>query len=86
MLWASADNPRAQMDAAEYKHLVLGLIFLTYISDRFVEQRQNVLAMVSNPDRSTTWGRPGRAPEGVGSGTTPGRTCSGCLPLPAGNR
>ncbi|MXX08622.1 MAG: SAM-dependent DNA methyltransferase, partial [Synechococcus sp. SB0667_bin_8] len=26
MLWASADKPRAQMDAAEYKHLVLGLI------------------------------------------------------------
>ena len=44
MLW---DSPHAQMDAAEYKHLVLGLIFLTYISDRFVEQRQNVLAMVS---------------------------------------
>ena len=47
VLWASADKPRAQMDAAEYKHLVLGLIFLTYISDRFVEQQQNVLAMVS---------------------------------------
>ena len=44
MLWGS---PHAQMDAAEYKHLVLGLIFLTYISDRFVEQQQNVLAMVS---------------------------------------
>ena len=50
VLWASADKLRAQMDAAEYKHLVLGLIFLKYISDTFVERQQNVLAMVSNPD------------------------------------
>ena len=34
VLWASADKLRAQMDAAEYKHLVLGLIFLKYISDQ----------------------------------------------------
>ena len=33
VLWASADKLRAQMDAAEYKHLVLGMIFLKYISD-----------------------------------------------------
>ena len=32
-LWATADKLRANMDAAEYKHLVLGLIFLKYISD-----------------------------------------------------
>ena len=38
--WASADKLRAQRDAAEYKHQVLGLIFLKYISDTFVEQRQ----------------------------------------------
>ena len=50
VLWASADKLRAQMDAAEYKHLVLGLIFLKYISDTFVEQQQKVLKMVSDPD------------------------------------
>ncbi|QNI81666.1 Putative Type I restriction-modification system M subunit [Synechococcus sp. RS9907] len=50
VLWASADKLRAQMDAAEYKHLVLGLIFLKYISDTFVEQQQKVLATVSNPE------------------------------------
>lgn len=33
-LWATADKLRANMDAAEYKHLVLGLIFLKYISDK----------------------------------------------------
>jgi type I restriction enzyme M protein len=50
VLWAAADKLRAQMDAAEYKHLVLGLIFLKYISDSFTEHQQEVLAKVSNPD------------------------------------
>ena len=46
-LWAAADKLRAQMDAAEYKHIVLGLIFLKYISDTFVKQQTNVRQMVS---------------------------------------
>lgn len=41
-LWATADKLRNNMDAAEYKHVVLGLIFLKYISDRF-EELQNRL-------------------------------------------
>ncbi len=36
-LWKAADKLRNNMDAAEYKHVVLGLIFLKYISDAFVE-------------------------------------------------
>src|SRR3990172_2518699 len=36
-LWAAADKMRGNMDAAEYKHVVLGLIFLKYISDAFKE-------------------------------------------------
>lgn len=36
-LWQSADKMRNNMDAAEYKHVVLGLIFLKYISDAFDE-------------------------------------------------
>ena len=36
-LWKSADKMRSNMDAAEYKHVVLGLIFLKYISDTFNE-------------------------------------------------
>ncbi|MHB1440931.1 MAG: class I SAM-dependent DNA methyltransferase [Cuniculiplasma sp.] len=36
-LWKSADKMRSNMDAAEYKHVVLGLIFLKYISDSFNE-------------------------------------------------
>ena len=34
-LWQAADALRNNMDAAEYKHVVLGLIFLKYISDAF---------------------------------------------------
>jgi type I restriction-modification system DNA methylase subunit len=49
VLWASADKLRAQMDAAEYKHLVLGLIFLKFISDTFTEHQPTVLARVSDP-------------------------------------
>jgi type I restriction enzyme M protein len=37
-LWQMADALRGSMDAAEYKHVVLGLIFLKYISDAFEEQ------------------------------------------------
>jgi len=36
-LWKIADKLRNNMDAAEYKHVVLGLIFLKYISDAFDE-------------------------------------------------
>ncbi|MEC8996560.1 MAG: type I restriction-modification system subunit M N-terminal domain-containing protein, partial [Pseudomonadota bacterium] len=39
-LWKSADKLRDQMDAAEYKHIVLGLIFLKYISDTFTRQKE----------------------------------------------
>lgn len=37
VLWAAADKLRKNMDAAEYKHIVLGLVFLKYISDNFIE-------------------------------------------------
>lgn len=41
-LWKAADKLRGSMDASEYKHVVLGLIFLKYISDKF-ETRYNEL-------------------------------------------
>ena len=43
-LWAMADTLRGSMDAAEYKHVVLGLIFLKYISDAFEERHEAVVA------------------------------------------
>jgi type I restriction enzyme M protein len=43
-LWSAADKLRSNMDAAEYKHVVLGLIFLKYISDAFDELYQKLVA------------------------------------------
>jgi len=43
-LWLAADKLRNNLDAAEYKHVVLGLIFLKYISDAFEEMRAKLVA------------------------------------------
>ena len=43
-LWATADALRGSMDASEYRNVVLGLIFLKYVSDSFEEKRQEILA------------------------------------------
>lgn len=48
-LWAAADKLRSSMDAAEYKHIVLGLIFLKYISDAFDERREALLDAFEQP-------------------------------------
>lgn len=42
-IWEAADILRGNMDAGEYKHVVLGLIFLKYISDKFDERYQELL-------------------------------------------
>src|SRR5580700_9505638 len=42
-LWAAADKMRGHMDASEYKHVALGLIFLKYISDAFEERHTALL-------------------------------------------
>ncbi len=55
-LWQMADALRGSMDAAEYKHVVLGLIFLKYISDAFEEQHAKLEA-----EKAT-----GRRPRGPG--------------------
>lgn len=50
-LWAAADKLRNNMDAAEYKHIVLGLIFLKYISDSFDELYDKLSSdKLSNPE------------------------------------
>jgi type I restriction enzyme M protein len=48
-LWQSADKLRKNMDAAEYKHVVLGLIFLKYISDSFEEKYEQLKLDFENP-------------------------------------
>lgn len=42
-LWAAADKLRGNMDASEYKHVVLGLIFLKYISDKFEDRYKELV-------------------------------------------
>ena len=42
-LWASDDKLRNNMDAAEYKHVVLGLIFLKHVSDTFMEKHKELM-------------------------------------------
>lgn len=41
-LWEAADKLRGNQEPSEYKHVVLGLVFLKYISDRFIERRQEI--------------------------------------------
>jgi type I restriction-modification system DNA methylase subunit len=48
-LWEAADNLRAHMDAAEYKHVVRGLIFLKYISDAFTEHYHQLELWTADP-------------------------------------
>lgn len=47
-LWAAANQLRSNMDAAEYKHVVLGLLFLKYVSDKFEYQRARLEALVQD--------------------------------------
>ena len=48
-LWQTADRLRGYMDPAEYKHVVLGLVFLKYISDAFEERHQQLSLWTSDP-------------------------------------
>ena len=47
-LWKAADTLRGHMDAAEYKHVVLGLIFLKYISDAFDEHHTKLQKLLDD--------------------------------------
>jgi type I restriction enzyme M protein len=86
-LWATADKLRANMDAAEYKHLVLGLIFLKYISDTFTARRAELARAPADPDDEYFYGE--ASDEDIAAEledrdyyTRP--TCSGCPKAPAG--
>jgi type I restriction enzyme M protein len=49
-LWTAADKLHSSMDAAEYKHTVLGLIFLKYISDAFDQRREELRSAFVDPE------------------------------------
>lgn len=59
-LWLAADKLRGQVDASEYKHIVLGLVFLKYISDAFEERHSHLAADLyadpEDPDEYTAEG------------------------------
>ena len=71
-LWQMADALRGSMDAAEYKHVVLGLIFLKYISDAFEEAYARL-------DAERDQGADPKTPM-----STAPRASSGCRPMRAG--
>ena len=60
-LWETANRLRSSMDAAEYKHVVLGLIFLKYVSDVFEARRRTLVSWLSTIPARTTTCRPRRA-------------------------
>lgn len=49
-LWDAADALRGNQEPSEYKHVVLGLVFLKYISDRFEARYRDIEAALSDPD------------------------------------
>ena len=49
-LWTAADKLRSNLDAAVYKHVVLGLIFLKYVSDAFEERQRELREQFTHPD------------------------------------
>ncbi|WP_163388015.1 type I restriction-modification system subunit M [Endozoicomonas acroporae] len=49
-LWKAADKLRSNLDAANYKHIVLGLIFLKYVSDAFEERQEELKALFQKKD------------------------------------
>lgn len=48
LLWNAANQLRSNMDAAEYKHVVLGLIFLKYVSDVFMRRHAKLEELVND--------------------------------------
>ncbi|OOF46403.1 restriction endonuclease subunit M [Rodentibacter trehalosifermentans] len=49
-LWSAADHLRQQLNASDYKHIVLGLIFLKYVSDSFTAHQEKILAELADPE------------------------------------
>ena len=48
-LWKAADKLRGSIDASEYKHIVLGLLFLKYVSDSYYQRRVQLEKWTSDP-------------------------------------
>ena len=78
-LWEAADRLRSRVDAAEYKHVVLGLIFLKYVSDVFADRREALERLVDDPDSDYFMPTDEAKRRCWRTATsTPPRACSGC--------
>jgi type I restriction enzyme M protein len=79
-LWGMADELRGSMDSGEYKHVVLGLIFLKYISDRFEQRYVQLVQEKTDPANESYIAEPDERDgfvEGRGATPTtlPSRSC-----------
>lgn len=62
-LWETADKMRGNLEAGEYKHVVLGLVFLKYVSDAFEERRAFLEKATADEDSEYFINNPLRRPE-----------------------
>jgi type I restriction-modification system DNA methylase subunit len=65
-LWTAADQLRSNLDAAVYKHAVLGLIFLKYVSDSFAQHQAEIEEQIRDPESD-----PRLSPEDFGQESNP---------------
>ena len=87
-LFEAANKLRGSVESAEYKHLVLGLIFLKYISDSFDLRREQLEAELADPESDAyidDRGPSGRRSSRIATSTSP-RTSSGCPRRRAGTK
>jgi type I restriction enzyme M protein len=83
-LWEAANKLRSNMDAAEYKHVVLGLIFLKYVSDVFNQRREQLNKLVNDP--TTDYYMPNEAAKQSILETRDEYTSEGVFWVPEGHR
>jgi type I restriction enzyme M protein len=76
VLWQAADKLRGNLDAAEYKHVVLGLIFLKYISDTFEEKHRELITEQKETGASQTREVPRARVERVAQNDPSGRVAT----------
>jgi type I restriction enzyme M protein len=83
-LWDAAEKLRSNMDAAEYKHVVLGLIFLKYVSDVFMRRQNELARLVQDP--TTDYYMPSEAARQVILESRDEYTSEGVFWVPSGAR
>jgi type I restriction enzyme M protein len=83
-LWEAADALRGKMDSAQYKHVVLGLIFLKYVSDTFMVRHDELVRLVDNP--ASDYFMPTEAAKKSVLGDRDEYTAEGVFWIPQGHR